>query len=263
MSVVSLSVHQLRYEQKSYWRNPAAAVFTFAFPILFLVIFASLNFDSTIDFLGGLAYNQYYVPGIITFGVISATYTNLAMTVCIRRDAGILKRLRGTPLPASALLGGLILNALVVSAILAALTMAVGVVFYDVTFSGHWLALVVALGAGAATFCALGVAVSALVPNADAAPAIVNGILFPVLFLSGVFFPVDPDSVLGRIADFFPIKPFVDAVFAAFDPRGPAGITHGFAWPDIAKLAIWGLVATIVAVRKFQWDPRGSASRSA
>ena len=256
MSIVSLSVHQLKYEQKSYWRNPAAAVFTFAFPIIFLVIFASLNRNSTIDFLGGLSYNQYYVPGIITFGVISATYTNLAMTISIRRDAGILKRLRGTPLPAASLLGGLLLNSLVVSAILAGLTTGVGVIFYDVTFPGHWLALIVALGVGAATFCAIGVAVSALIPNADAAPAIVNGILFPVLFLSGVFFPVDPDSVLSKIADFFPIRPFVDAVFAAFDPRLPHGIAHGFAWGDIAVLALWGVAATLVAVRKFQWEPR-------
>src|SRR5262249_38755412 len=91
VNATSLSVHQLKYEQKMYWRTPASAVFTFAFPVMFLVIFASLNTNSTIDFLGGLKYNQYYVPGIICFGIISATYTNLAMTITIRRDAGLLK----------------------------------------------------------------------------------------------------------------------------------------------------------------------------
>src|SRR5207342_2091611 len=142
-----------------------SAVFTFAFPILFLVIFASLNRGATIDILGGLSYNQFYVPGIITFGVISATYTNLAMTLSIRRDSGILKRQRGTPLPAAALLGGLLLNAVVVAAVLAALTTAVGMIFYDVTFPGHWLALLASLAVGAGTFCSLGVALTSLIPN--------------------------------------------------------------------------------------------------
>ena len=115
---------------------------------------------------------------------------------------------------------------------------------------------------GAATFCAIGVMVSALIPNADAAPAIVNGILFPVLFISGVFFPVRPDSVLATIGDIFPISHFVDAVFAAFDPRLADGVTHGFAWGDIAVLAIWGVGAALVAVWKFQWEPRAPTVRA-
>jgi ABC-2 type transport system permease protein len=249
-----LSLHQLKYEQKSYWRNPAAAVFTFAFPIMFLVIFASLNTGNTVDFLG-LDYNQYFVPGIICFGVISATYTNLAMTLAFRRDNGILKRLRGTPLPTSSMFGGLLLNALVISAILSALVMIVGIAFYDVTFPGHWPALVIAMLVGAATFCALGVAIFTVIPNADAAPAVVNGVLFPVLFLSGVFFPVEDDTVIARIADIFPIRHFVNAVFTAFDPRLPHGVGHGYSWRDIAILLIWLVVGAVIAVRHFRWEP--------
>ncbi len=188
--------------------------------------------------------------------MISASYTNLAMTITIRRDSGILKRLRGTPVPASSVLGGLLLNAIVVSAVLTAVLMAVGMLFYDVTFPGHWPALIVSLVVGAASFCAIGVAVSCFIPNADAAPAVVNGILFPVLFLSGVFFPLQDTSVLARIADFFPIRHFVNAIFAAFDPRLPHGPTHGWAWSDLAVVAIWGVAASIVAVRRFQWEPR-------
>jgi len=255
VNTVALSAHQLRYEQKSYWRNPASAFFTFAFPVMFLVIFASLNTNNTVDFLG-VPYNQYYVPGIVCFGVISACYTNLAMTLSIRRDSGILKRLHGTPLPTTALFGGLLLNALVISAILSAIVMAVGIGFYDVTFPGHWAALVIALLVGAATFCALGVAVATLIPNADAAPAIVNGILFPILFLSGVFFPIENDTVLSHIASIFPILPFVNAVFAAFDPRVPHGVTHGFSWGDVGVMVIWLVAGTIVAVRNFRWEPR-------
>jgi ABC-2 type transport system permease protein len=256
VNTTSLSVHQLKYEQKMYWRNPASAVFTFAFPVMFLVIFASLNTNSTIDFLGGLKYNQYYVPGIICFGIISATYTNLAMTITIRRDAGLLKRLRGTPLPPMSMFGGLLLNAIVISAILSALVMVVGILFYGVTFPGHWPALLVALAVGGACYCAIGIAVSCFVPNADAAPAIVNGILFPILFLSGVFFPVQNGTVLSSIANIFPIRHFTNAVFAAFDPRLPHGPSHGWAWNDILIMAIWCVAAVAIARRRFQWEPK-------
>ena len=255
MSTGGLALHQVRYEQKSYWRNPPAAVFTFVFPIMFLVIFASLNSGQRIDFLGGLKYNQYYTPGIVAFGVISACYTNLAMTLSLRRDAGILKRLRATPLPAAAMFGGLLGNAAILSVILVALVTAIGMIFYGVTFPGHFLALGAALLLGATCFCALGVAVSALIPNADAAPAIVNALLFPLLFISVVFFPVQPGSLLARIADLLPIRPFVNAVFAAFDPRLPHGLAHGFAGRDLLVLALWALAASVFAVRRFRWEP--------
>ena len=98
---MKLLLWQVRYEQKSYWRNPASALFTFAFPLMFLVIFASLNTGATIGFFGSLEYNQYFIPAIIAFGIISATYTQLAITVSLRRQSGALKRARTTPLPAS------------------------------------------------------------------------------------------------------------------------------------------------------------------
>lgn len=255
MTGARLALHQLRYEQKSYWRNPASAVFTFVFPVMFLVIFASLNADARIGFLGGLPYNQYYVPAILAFGLISACFTNLAMTVSIRRDAGILKRLRGTPLPTSALLGGLVLNSLVISAVLAVLLICLGMAFYGLTMPGHWPALALAVLVSAASFCTLGVAMAGLVPNADAAPAVVNGVLFPVLFLSGVFFPVSPDSVLAGIGDVLPVRPAVQALFAAFDPRLPHGPAHGFAWTELAVVAAWGVAGAVLAVRRFRWTP--------
>ncbi len=251
-----LAVHQLRYEQVAYWRNPQAAFFTFLFPILFLVIFASLNSGTTISFLGGMSYNQYYIPGITSFGVMSACYTNLAVTLAFRREQGILKRLRATPLPASSLIGGMLLNALVVTVILVVLTSAVGIGFYGVTFPRHWAALALALLTGSVCFCALGVAVSALVPNEDAAPAIVNGVFFPVVFLSGIFFPLHPHSGLSRVADVFPVHHFAQAMFAAFDPRIPHGALEGIAWHDLAALGAWALAAVVVAIRRFRWEPR-------
>ena len=100
---------------------------------------------------------------------------------------------------------------------------------------------------------ALGVAIASLVPNADAGPAIVNAIFFPLVFLSGTFFPVSPDSVLARIADFFPVRPFLQATFATFDPLEVGSRLH---WGDLAVVAAWGLAAGVVAVRRFRWEPR-------
>ncbi len=254
MKAARLLAWQGRHELKSYWRNPASTFFTFLFPLMFLVIFASLNNGATIDFLGGLAYNQYFIPGIIGFGIISATYTQIAITLSLRRQMGVLKRLRSTPVPAWAILGGLVVCAFVVSALITALTTALGMVAYGVVFPGHWVALAVALLVGATTFCAIGVAVSTLIPNADAAPAVVNGVFFPILFLSGTFFPVEPGSTVGRIASIFPIQHFNQAVFTAFDPRLPHGPSHGFASGHIAVMAAWAVGAGLLAVRRFRWD---------
>src|SRR5674536_214969 len=127
MNAAALAVHQVRYEQKSYWRNPASAFFSFAFPILFLVIFATLNASAHLPDLGGISYNQYYVPGIVAFGLMSACYTHLSTTIAIR------KRLRSTPLPPWAMFAGMVGNSVVVSVILAILVSAVGMLFYGVS----------------------------------------------------------------------------------------------------------------------------------
>ena len=253
---MKLLLWQARYEQKSFWRNPASALFIFAFPLMFLVIFASLNTGATVGFLGGLKYNQYFIPAIIAFGIISATYTQLAITVSLRRQNGALKRARTTPLPAWAVLGGLLLNSVVVATFIAALTTALGMAAYGVTFPGHYLALVLTLAVGAMTFSALGIMIATFVPNADAAPPVVNAVLFPVLFLSGTFFPVDPNATVTRIAELFPVRHFNLATFAAFDPRGPHGIGHGFAWHDLAVMAGWGAACAVIAARRFRWEPR-------
>jgi ABC-2 type transport system permease protein len=250
-----LLLWQVRYEQLSYWRNPASAFFTFAFPLVFLVIFASLNNGSTIDLLGGLAYNQYYIPAIIAFGIMSATYTQLAITLSLRRHSGVLKRFRTTPLPAWAVIGGVLGNSAVVALFITILTTGLGMLAYGVTFPGHYAALAIALVVGAITFSTLGVMVATFVPNGDAAPAVVNAVFFPVLFLSGTFFPVRDGSTVARIADLFPVRHFNLSVFAAFDPRTTHGWRHGFGWNHIYVMAAWAVVAGVVAVRRFRWEP--------
>jgi ABC-2 type transport system permease protein len=252
-SVVALTLHQLTYERRTYWRNPVSAFFTFAFPIVFLVLFASLNLDSHLDLLNGIPYNQYYVPSIAAFGIISACYSNLGVQISFRRDGGIFKRLRGTPLPAVSLIGAMIGNALMVAALLFAITMTVGTLFYGLEWHGHLLALACAVLLGAACFCSLGVAISTFTPNGDAAPAVVNFALFPLTFVSGTFFPVDPSSFFAHLAGVFPIQPFTQAVFAPFDPQ-TTGL--GFSGHDFLVMGIWTLAGTIRSVRAFRWEPR-------
>ena len=253
-STAPMLIRQIKWEQKSYWRNPAAAVFTFAFPLLFLVIFTALYGNGTIDLGGGrVKFVQYYVPAIVAFGLISACYTNLAFTVCIRRENGLLKRARGTPLSPVSYLGGIVGNAIVVAVILTVLLVSLGVIAYGVTFPGRYLGAAVAIVAGAFCFSGLGIAVSTFVPNEDAAPAIINFILFPLLFISGTFGPVSSTSTLGTIAAVFPVRHLVQAMVAVFDPFGGG---TGIVANHMLMLFGWGLLGLLVSLRRFRWEPR-------
>ncbi|MEP6463105.1 MAG: ABC transporter permease [Frankiaceae bacterium] len=253
MNDVTLLGHQIRYEQKSYWRNPQSAFFTFAFPIMFLVIFASLNKGERLKDLGNISFNQYYIPAIIAFGVMSACYTSLAIGLANRRESGILKRLRGTPLPVWTYFAGLVVNSVIVSVLLGVLTVGVGVAFYSVHLPYHLAPLLLALILGAATFCALGVAVSTLAPNAEAAPAIVQFPFFALVFISGTFFPAPKGSFISHLAGYFPLVHFTNAVFAPFNPLATG---NGFAGHDLLILGLWALGASAVAIRRFRWEPR-------
>lgn len=251
-----MALRQAGYELLVFLRNPASAVFTLAFPLMFLVVFASLEHGQRVATLGGLPYDQFYVPGIVAYGLASTCYANLAVTLCFRRQAGILRRLRASPLPAWAALAGIAGAAVLVGVVLAVVTSAVGVVGYGVRFPGHWAAAAVDVGVGALCFCGIGAAVSTLVPDADAAPPIVNVVFFLLLFTSGTFFPVPAGSVLATISRVFPIRPLNRALFAAFDPRIAPGWAHGFAWRQLGVVVAWGVAGTAVAVWRWRWEPR-------
>ena len=254
MSGARLWRRQVFWEQKAYWRNPAAAAFTFAFPLMFLVVFIAINGNAHITTDGGhrIRFAQFYVPAIIAFGLISACYTNLAFTITNRRESGQLKRVRGTPLSPTTYLGGIFGHVVVVAVVLSALVMALGLIAYDVTWPGHYLPLVVGVVLGAFCFGALGVLVSTFAPNEDAAPAIINFALFPLLFISGTFGPVSDTSVLGRIASIFPIYHLNRMIIDAFDPFRAGSLR----WIDVAVLVAWGIGATWWSIRRFRWEPR-------
>lgn len=255
MSDAAIVARQLGYEQKSFWRNPASAFFAFLFPIIFLVVFATLfrNSRNTIGSVS-VAYNDYYIPALTAFGVIGACFTNLAITVSFRRDTGMLKRLRGTPLPPWAFVLGMVGSSVIISVLLTAITVGFGIGVYGVHVPQHIGAVLVTLAVGAMVFCVLGLAMTVFIPNADASPAIVNAVLLPLVFISGTFFPVDPTSILARIATYFPVRHFIAAMYGGFDPAHLSDT--GFSGDDLLIMAAWGLGALFVAVRGFRWEKR-------
>ena len=245
MSGIGLALRQVRFENRAFWRNPAAAFFTFVFPLMFMVIFNVLIGRGNSDA------SRFFTPAIIVFAVITATYTNLAMSVTMARDEGILKRMRGTPLPAWAYLAGRIGHAIAIGVLLVIIVAAFGAIFYGVEVPWRQLPeLLLTLVLGAATFCVLGLALTSFVPNADAAPAVVNATILPLLFISNVFIRLDgAPAWIEALSSFFPVRHFADAMLDVY-----AG--NGLAWSDLGVMAAWALAGTVVALRFFSWEPR-------
>jgi ABC-2 type transport system permease protein len=249
-----LAARQIGYENRAFWRNPAAAFFTFAFPLLFMVIF-NVIFDGGAEIAPGQRASDFFTPAVIVFAVINATYTSIAMTVSIARDSGVLKRIRGTPLPAWAYLFGRIAHAVLIALLLVGIVAAFNALAYGVSFPWERIGqLALVLAVGAASFCALGLAVSALMPNADAAPAIVNATILPLLFISNVFIRIeDPPAWMDLVAGVFPVRPFADAMLAVYSP-GLAGRPLDPA--DLLVVGAWGVAGLAFSLRFFSWEPR-------
>lgn len=251
-----MALRQVKFENRSFWRNPAAAFFTFIFPLLFLFVFNTV-FGEERELLFGQRVNmsQFYVPAIAAFSVISACYTNVAITVTFARELGILKRVRGTPLPPWIYFFGRLAHSIVIAILLVIIVTGVGALVYDVDVPTDTLPeFLLALSVGAVAFSSLALAVTALIPNENAAPPIVNATILPLLFISDVFFGPDqsPDW-LQAVADVFPVRPFNQALVAAFNPVDGAS---NFEISDVLVVAAWGVAGVLLAIRYFSWEPR-------
>ena len=253
MRNLQLALREVAYTNRSFWRNPAAAFFTFVFPLVFMVIFNVIFGGQTSA--DGYTAADFFTPGIIVFSVVTATYTNIAMSAVFARERGILKGIRGTPLPAWAYLFGRIGHAVLIAALLVVIVAAFGALFYAVEVPWARLpALIVTLTLGAATLCAIGLAVSSAVPNEDAAPAVVNATIFPLLFISNVFIRLqDPPAWLDIAGRIFPIRPFADAMLGIYDPFATGS---GFAWEQLGVMAVWLVAGVVLTIRFFSWEPR-------
>ena len=185
--------HQYRLERRMFWRNPTAAFFNFVLPLLFLALFGAIfaNDQKNLDVI---------VPGIAGLAVMSTTFSALAMNITFLREQGVLKRMRGTPLPTGAYLGGIAANAVTNASIQITLVILAGRLFFNIGWPKDWPELVVFVVTGVVCLASLGVAWSHVIPNFDAAPAYVNIVFLPVIFISGVFYDAASKSLKGTIA---------------------------------------------------------------
>jgi ABC-2 type transport system permease protein len=253
---LSLVGHQLRFELLMFWRNRQSRFFTVALPVIFLLIFASIWRGDTVTVAGGtIDESVYYVPGIITLGIVSAAFNNLVISVTASRESGILKRRRATPVPAAVLIAARALTAMVVALAMTAILLLIGWAAFGATVPARTApALVLAVLVGAAAFCCLGFAVASVISNADSAQPLTQAIILPLYFISGVFIPLSTmPGWLTDIASYFPVRHLAESLLTAYNPHTTG---DGVAWAHLGIVALWGVTGLLVALRRFSWLPR-------
>ena len=245
-----LFVHQLRAEQKLFWRTRELAFFTFLLPILFFLLLGSAYGDDEINGVSGYA---YLLAGMIGYGAASTTFAGLALLLVIRRESGVLKRLRATPLPPETYVAAVLSSIIFVFLVEAAILIALGRVAFDVPLPESLLSLVLVLLVGAGSFAALGVGLTALIRSAEGSSAVVNALYLPLSFISGAFFSEDAfPQALQTLAAILPLSHLISLARdvmvyddAVWDHLG-----------DVAVIAAWGVVGLVFAIRGFRWEPR-------
>jgi ABC-2 type transport system permease protein len=263
----SLVWGQIRYQNRIFWRTPISAFFTLVFPLMFLIVFGLVLGNEEIEETG-LKVAQFYAPALAVFGAVSATYTNLAISTAIARDEGILKRVRGTPLPPWCYIAGRVGSAIYMAAISVAVMLVAGVAFYGLKIYGEAVpSLIVTFLVGVGTFAVLGLLLAALAPSGDSTPALANATLLPLAFFSDIFIVTGPDTPawIIRFADFFPLRHFATAFIDGFEPifvsqhNGWLDFVH---WPDLGVMLLWLVIGGVLTVRNFTWEPRAGERKS-
>jgi ABC-2 type transport system permease protein len=243
---LALTWRQYRLERKMFWRNPSAAFFNFMLPLLFLSLFGAIFSNSQKDL-------DVIVPGIGGMSVMSTTFVALAMNMVFLREQGVLKRLRGTPLPTGVYLGGLAAHAVTNATIQLSIVVVSGRAIFGLGWPLHWLELGVFLAVGVTCFAALGVALAHAIPNFDSAPAYVNAIFLPVIFVSGVFYDANnAPRFLHDIAEVLPLTHLIDGLSGALVNGSTLSDNLG----HLAVLLAWGAAGAALAVRGFSWEAR-------
>jgi ABC-2 type transport system permease protein len=246
VSDATLVWRQYRLERRMFWRNPSAAFFNFALPLIFLALFGAVFSGSQEDL-------DIIVPGIAGMSIVSTTFVALAMNVVALREQGILKRLRGTPLPSGAYLTAVAMHAITNMAVQVTLVTLVGRVFFGTGWPDDLLELVVFAAAGVVCFASLGVALAHAIPNLDAAPAYTNAVFLPLIVLSGVFYDAEnAPTFLHDIALALPLTHLIDGLSGAMVTGRPLvdNLSH------LAVIAVWAAAGIALAIRGFSWDAR-------
>ena len=244
-----LAWHQYRLERRMFWRNPSAAFFNFFLPLLFLALFGAI-FGGDQDNL------DVIVPGIAGLAVMSTTFSALAMNITFLREQGVLKRMRGTPLPSGAYLGGIAANAVTNASIQITLVILAGRLFFNIGWPKDWPELVVFVVTGVVCLASLGVAWSHVIPNFDAAPAYVNIVFLPTIFISGVFYDVDnTPAFLRDIAQALPLTHIIDGLSGALVTG--RGLQDNLS--ALGVILVWTVAGIVLAIRGFSWESRRDA----
>jgi ABC-2 type transport system permease protein len=244
--VAALTWRQYRLERRLFWRNPSAAFFNFLFPLILLGLFGAV-------FSGNQHDLNVIVPGIAGLSVMSTTFTALAFNLTFLREQGVLKRIRGTPLPSGVYLGGLAASAVTNTVLQVTIITLAGKLLFWVPWPRDWPELLLFAAAGVVCFASLGVALSHVIPNFDSAPAYVNAIFLPTIFISGVFYDAaDAPAFIKDIAEGLPLKHVIDGLSGAM----VTGKGIGDHLSSLAVIAVWAAVGTYLAIRGFSWDQR-------
>jgi len=251
--MIGLVLHQARFDLLAVLRNRQARFFTLVLPILFLVIFVSVFGNDKVG-PEHVKASTYYVPGLAALGVIAGSFVNLVISITAQREAGVLKRRRSTPVPAWVLIAGRALTAIVVALAVMTALLLIGRFAYGVRLPAETLPGVVLTAiVGAIAFCCLGYALSTAIRSADAAQPMVQAIMLPLYFISGVFIPnVNLPRWLRDVAKVFPVEHLAGGLRHAFDPA-TQGV--GIVWSDLGVLALWAVVGLAIALTRFVWTP--------
>jgi ABC-2 type transport system permease protein len=247
---VRLFLHQFRAEQKLFWRSRELAFFTFLLPILFFLLLGSAYGDEEINGVNGY---QYLLAGMIGYGAASTTFAGLALLLVIRRESGVLKRLRATPLPPATYVSAVLASIILIFLVEAAILIAIGRFGFDVPLADSMLSLLVVLLIGAASFAALGIGLTALIKSAEGSSALVNALYLPLSFISGAFFSEDTfPRVLQALAAILPLSHLIELTrdVMVFDEEVWENLG------DVAVIIAWGAVGLVFALRGFRWEPR-------
>jgi ABC-2 type transport system permease protein len=249
-----LFVHELRAQQLLFWRNREAAFFSFLFPIILLVLLGSVYGDDEIEGVSGAT---FLLAGLIGYGVAATAFASLAITLVVRREAGLLKRVRGTPLSPATYLAAVIASTVIVIALQAAAQVLIGRFLLEADWPASPASFVAVLVIGAASFAALGLAVTTLVRTGEGSSAVVNAIYLPMAFISGAFFsPRDLPRFLEVLSEALPLTYLLRLIRSTFIEGETLTSSPG----ALAAVLVWGLFGLVVAARMFRWEPREGMS---
>jgi ABC-2 type transport system permease protein len=256
---LNLVLIQTRYQLVSIARNRRAVVFVLVFPVLLLVMFNSIfiSGSDSIELAGvKVSAQAYFTGGMLAYAIMLSGFSQLAIALVTQREAGQLKRLRGTPLPAWTFIVATVLRAVVMVGAMAVLLLAIARVAYGVEISGEALAeIVLYVVVGTATMCSLGIAATAMVTDVDSASAALPLLVVVLALISGIFVPVDQlPGWLEEIARIFPVSHVVAGLQTAL---GAAGTLDG---GNLAVLAAWGLWGIVFSARRFRWEPQAAGA---